>query len=67
VTIPSSNLGKIKMWCEVITISLLLLGEPALGSWYILSRIGLWIMLAVVIISAADYIVRARHLLREPD
>ena len=58
VNISSSVLGKLKMWSEGITIGLLLLGEPMLGRWYIFARIGLWVMLAVVLISGVEYFVR---------
>lgn len=67
VNIASSPLGKMKMWSEVITISLLLLGEPILGSWYVLARIGIWVMMAAVLISGADYIIRHGRLLLQKE
>jgi CDP-diacylglycerol--glycerol-3-phosphate 3-phosphatidyltransferase len=56
--IASSPYGRIKMWCESITICLLILGKNNLGSFYVTARIGLWIVLAVVIFSAAEYFTR---------
>lgn len=58
IIIPASALGKIKMWCEAITICLLILGEKFLGPFHILSQIGIWIVLAIVIISAGEYFAR---------
>ncbi len=58
ITIPASVLGKIKMWCEAITICLLILGQEYLGKFHILARIGLWIVIAVVLISAGEYFAR---------
>jgi CDP-diacylglycerol--glycerol-3-phosphate 3-phosphatidyltransferase len=58
IHISASSLGKIKMWCEAITISLLILGEENLGGFSPLASIGLWVVLAVVIFSAVDYFVK---------
>ena len=58
INIPSSILGKIKMWCEAITVALLILGKENLGEFFALAEIGLWIVLAVVLISAVEYYVR---------
>jgi len=62
IHISSSAFGKIKMWCESITIILLILGKENLGSFSILTQIGLWIVLSVVLFSAAEYFVRFRRL-----
>jgi CDP-diacylglycerol--glycerol-3-phosphate 3-phosphatidyltransferase len=68
IHISSSILGKLKMWSQGIAIGLLLLGKPALGDWYILARISLWVMLAIVLISAGDYIIRyGSRVVREND
>ena len=61
INISSSTLGKIKMWCEAITVGLLILGKKNLGNFYILAQIGLWIVIVVVLISAAEYFVRFGH------
>jgi len=58
IHISSSVFGKIKMWCEAITVGLLILGKENLGNFYLLAKIGLWIVLAVVLFSAAEYFVR---------
>jgi CDP-diacylglycerol--glycerol-3-phosphate 3-phosphatidyltransferase len=58
IHISSSAFGKIKMWCESITIGFLILGKENLGSFYPLAQIGLWIVLAIVLFSAAEYFVR---------
>jgi len=55
INIPASLLGKIKMFSESITISLLILGEKYLGSLYFLSQVGLWIVIATALLSAAEY------------
>ncbi len=58
INISASAFGKIKMWCEGITVSLLILGKENLGNFYLLAKIGLWIVLAVVLFSAVEYFVR---------
>ena len=58
INISASPLGKIKMILETITISFLILGENILGSYYFLSRVGLWLVIAVAVISAAEYYIR---------
>ena len=58
IYISSSVFGKIKMWCEGITVFLLILGKEILGNFYLVAQIGLWVVLAVVVYSAADYFVR---------
>jgi len=55
INIPASALGKIKMILETFTIYLLLLGEKILGSFYILSKIGLWLVILVAVTSAGEY------------
>ncbi|MBD3413100.1 MAG: CDP-diacylglycerol--glycerol-3-phosphate 3-phosphatidyltransferase [Candidatus Aminicenantes bacterium] len=56
--IASSAYGRIKMWCESITIGLLILGKDLLGDFFVIARIGLWIVLIVVLFSAVEYFVR---------
>lgn len=67
VVIPASWPGKIKMALETATISLLILGKAILGTLWIAAEIGLWLVLAVAVYSAAHYfwkygpeIIRAR-------
>ncbi len=66
VTISSSWLGKLKMWVVVITLGLLLLGEPVLQEMYVLAETGVWITLAIVWISALAYFFKyGRDILKE--
>jgi CDP-diacylglycerol--glycerol-3-phosphate 3-phosphatidyltransferase len=58
INIPASLLGKIKMILESITISILILGEKILGQFYFLSQVGLWLVIAAAVISAAEYYMR---------
>jgi len=58
VTIPASLLGKTKMILESVTLSLLLLGRHYLGNFYITALIGLWLVVAVSLISAAEYYIK---------
>lgn len=58
IHIASSRLGKFKMTSEAITICLLILGEEYLGRFNFISQIGLWVVIAIAIISAAEYYIR---------
>ncbi len=58
IYIASSKLGKFKMTSEAITICLLILGEEYLGRFNFISQIGLWVVLAIATISAAEYCIR---------
>lgn len=60
--ISASTLGKIKMISEVVTISLLILGKKYLGNLYFLSQVGLWIVMATALFSAAEYYLKYRYL-----
>lgn len=62
INIPASLFGKIKMFSESITISLLILGEKYLGSFYFLSQVGLWIIIATALFSATEYYAKYGHL-----
>lgn len=55
IAMPASVLGKIKMNAEAITIALLILGKAILQKFYLLAEIGLWIVLATALFSAAEY------------
>jgi CDP-diacylglycerol--glycerol-3-phosphate 3-phosphatidyltransferase len=55
IAMPASVLGKIKMNAEAITIALLILGETFLQQFYLLAEIGLWVVLATALFSAAEY------------
>ncbi len=55
IHIPASALGKIKMVLETFTIYFLLLGEKILGPFYVLSQVGLWLVILTALASAAEY------------
>lgn len=56
--IPASVLGKAKMILETVTIALLILGKDILSNFYILTRIGLWLIIVVSLVSAGEYGLR---------
>jgi CDP-diacylglycerol--glycerol-3-phosphate 3-phosphatidyltransferase len=58
IHIASSRLGKFKMISEAATICLLILGEEYLGRFNFISQIGLWVVIAIATISAAEYYIR---------
>jgi CDP-diacylglycerol--glycerol-3-phosphate 3-phosphatidyltransferase len=58
VVIPASWPGKIKMVLETLVLSLLILGEPILGKFFWIGRLGLWLVLAAAVYSAAEYFIR---------
>lgn len=58
IHIAASRMGKNKMLSETITICLLILGEKYLGKFYFLSQIGLWLVIATAVISAAEYYIK---------
>jgi CDP-diacylglycerol---glycerol-3-phosphate 3-phosphatidyltransferase len=55
VVIPASWPGKLKMALETITVSLLVLGKGLLGRLWLAAEIGLWLVLAAAVWSAAHY------------
>jgi len=55
VVIPASWHGKLKMALETITVSLLVLGQGILGRFWLAAEIGLWLVLAAAVWSAAHY------------
>jgi CDP-diacylglycerol--glycerol-3-phosphate 3-phosphatidyltransferase len=65
--IQASRLGKIKMWIEAIAISLLILGADILGQFYILALLGIWLAIAVSLISGAEYFLKFRFLFASKD
>lgn len=67
INMPASFLGKAKMILESLTIYFLLLGERILGSFFVLGRVGLWLVILVALGSAAEYSWRfGRALLSRP-
>jgi CDP-diacylglycerol--glycerol-3-phosphate 3-phosphatidyltransferase len=65
--IQASRLGKIKMWVEATAISLLILGKNILGQFYFLALVGLWLAIAVSLISGAKYFLKFRFLFASKD
>ena len=58
VNIPASAFGKAKMGSESWVIGALVLGPIYLGKFYIAAKVGLWLVFALVVISAVEYFVR---------
>jgi CDP-diacylglycerol--glycerol-3-phosphate 3-phosphatidyltransferase len=58
VLIPASWPGKVKMALETVTLSLLILGEPVLRNLFLAARIGLWLVIAASVYSAAEYFIK---------
>jgi CDP-diacylglycerol--glycerol-3-phosphate 3-phosphatidyltransferase len=58
VIISASRIGKLKMLFESITIGLLILGVKYLGEFYVLSQIGLWIVIVTAVVSAVEYYIK---------
>jgi CDP-diacylglycerol---glycerol-3-phosphate 3-phosphatidyltransferase len=63
VTIPASPLGKVKMGSQVVAILLLILGSEHLQPFFALGQVALWIVVAVALVSAADYYLRFNRVL----
>lgn len=55
ISMPASSLGKWKMGAQVTTILLLILGQGHLSFLFPLGIVGLWVVLALALWSAADY------------
>ena len=62
-TMPASQLGKLKMSLQVATILLLIVGWGSLPALRPVGYGMLWIVLAVALVSAADYYVKFQRLL----
>ena len=58
IIISANWLAKMKMLFESIAIILLILGEKYLGSFYFITQIALWIVIATAVISAMQYFVK---------
>jgi len=56
--IAASFLGKLKMVLETVTVCILILGKDILGKLYFVSQVGLWLVIVVAILSAAEYYVK---------
>lgn len=58
MTIPASGLGKAKMGIETWVVGALILGPLYLGKFFVLAKIGLWLVIAAALISGAEYYIR---------
>lgn len=58
INIPASAFGKAKMGSESWVVGALVLGPLYLGRFYVVARVGLWLVFALAVISAAEYFVR---------
>jgi CDP-diacylglycerol--glycerol-3-phosphate 3-phosphatidyltransferase len=58
LNIPASGLGKAKMGIESWVIGALILGPYYLGKYFVLAKIGLWVVIAFALASAIQYYVR---------
>ena len=58
VSIPASLLGKSKMALETVVLAILLLGSKIPPGWNFLGPVGLWLVMAVAVVSAAEYFIR---------
>ena len=58
VNIPASAFGKAKMGSESWVIGALVLGPIYLGKFYIVAKVGLWLVFALAVVSAVEYFVR---------
>src|SRR4249920_3481154 len=55
VPMPASWLGKIKMIAQVVAILALILGDVYLPGFLVIGRAALWVVVALALVSAADY------------
>lgn len=58
VTIPASAFGKAKMGSESWIIGALVLGPLYLKGFYVVAKIGLWLVFALAIFSMLEYFIR---------
>ncbi|MFN8104785.1 MAG: CDP-alcohol phosphatidyltransferase family protein [Acidimicrobiia bacterium] len=61
-TVPASVLGKAKTFVTTAALGLILIPDPgvqSVGTWV------LWVAVVLTLVSGADYLVNARHLIRE--
>ncbi len=58
IHIPAHFLGKIKMNFEIYTIALLILGPAYLGRFYVVTQVGLYIVIVSAVLSAFYYFTK---------
>ncbi len=62
-TMPASNLGKIKMLLEIITISFLILGKKYMGEFFVIGKALLIGTMLIAIFSAFEYLFKSWKLI----
>ena len=67
IAMPASPLGKIKMVGQVVTILALILGDVYWPELLIVGQVGLWVVVAIALISGIDYFVRYNRLPNRSD
>ena len=63
VTIPASNLGKIKMVSQVVAILLLILGRDHVAGLVDVGHVALWVAVGTAVVSGTDYYRRYNQVL----
>jgi CDP-diacylglycerol--glycerol-3-phosphate 3-phosphatidyltransferase len=58
VAMPASQLGKIKMFAQVVAILALILGDVYLPGLLFIGHAALWVVVVAALVSAADYFRR---------
>ena len=58
VSVPASLTGKVKMALETVVLAVVLLGDKVPFGLAFLGPIGLWLVMIVAVVSAAEYFVR---------
>lgn len=61
---PADRLGKVKMVVQSFTAAALMTVAGGCGFWRPIAAIGIWLTLALTLWSGANYLWKARHLLR---
>ncbi|MGD8328157.1 MAG: CDP-diacylglycerol--glycerol-3-phosphate 3-phosphatidyltransferase [Acidobacteriota bacterium] len=63
VKIPASPLGKYKTTVQMLTVILLILGPEILGEYFLLGEVGLWLVVALSLLSAGQYFANSWRVL----
>jgi CDP-diacylglycerol--glycerol-3-phosphate 3-phosphatidyltransferase len=61
--VPASPLGKYKTTVQMVTVILLILGPDFLGEYFVLGQVGLWLVVALSLLSAGQYFANSWRLL----
>lgn len=63
VKIPASSLGKYKTTVQMITVVPLILGPRFLGEYFVVGKVGLWLVVILSLLSAGQYFANSWRLL----